>query len=102
MSRERTMEKLSNRLEILLEEWGRIKYRPNPANMRFKERAKAKIITIAEQLVLLSLFADGRKEVIPEERIQVLKDYLNARLPYPKPFVTYEDLKQRDYLRKIA
>lgn len=103
MGRQATMEKLALRLEIMLEEWERIGYLPNPANMRFKERLKAKIITITEQLVLLSLFADGRHEVTAEERIQTVKDYLNARIPPSrrKPFITYEELKHRDYIRGI-
>lgn len=98
MTRQATIEKLSIRLERYLEEWVRIPIRPNPASIKFKQIQKAKIITIAEQLVLLNLFADGRKEVTSEERIQTLKDYLNARLPQSKPFITYEQLKERDYL----
>lgn len=104
MGRQATMEKIGARLEILIEEWCRIGYQPNPASMRFKARLKAKIITNAEQLVLLSLFADGRQEVTSEERIQTVKDYLNAKIPSSRrgtPFITYEELKERDYMRGL-
>lgn len=105
MGRQATMEKLASRLEIMLEEWERIGYLPNPANLRFKERLKGRIVTVTEQLVLLSLFADGRQEVTAEERIQTVKDYLNARIPRSvrgTPFITYEELKHRDYIRGLG